>query len=252
MKLGIAYNVFDGEELLEGSIVQIRHIADYIVALVQTISNHGNEYFGGYDECIRLAQLGLIDEVVIVHTTGQSAGMKEKAKRQIGVNYCTAKGCNIMAHMDCDEYYHQHQFKAAYERFAQSNFTASACLMQTYYKKPTLKLNPPEEYYVPLFHRVSMGDGMVDKYPVYSDPTRRMQASKFLPFTRNEIEMHHFSFVRHNIRRKLENSSARRNFERDIDKHVNQWFAATENSVIDYFGTEKRLIECENLFDITV
>jgi hypothetical protein len=36
MKLGAAYNVFDGEELLENSIVSIRSEVDYVVVVYQT------------------------------------------------------------------------------------------------------------------------------------------------------------------------------------------------------------------------
>ena len=36
MKLGAAYNVFDGEELLENSIVSIRPEVDYVVVVYQT------------------------------------------------------------------------------------------------------------------------------------------------------------------------------------------------------------------------
>jgi hypothetical protein len=41
MVLGAAYNVFDGEELLEASIRSIRSNVDYIVVVYQTISNFG-------------------------------------------------------------------------------------------------------------------------------------------------------------------------------------------------------------------
>ena len=42
MKLGISYNLFDGEELLEKSINQIRNLVDYISVVYQITSNYGN------------------------------------------------------------------------------------------------------------------------------------------------------------------------------------------------------------------
>ena len=42
MKLGVAYNVFDAEELLEYSINSIREFADYVVVVAQETSNYGN------------------------------------------------------------------------------------------------------------------------------------------------------------------------------------------------------------------
>ena len=43
MKLGVSYNVFDGEELLESSIKSIRSEVDYISVVYQTVSNFGNQ-----------------------------------------------------------------------------------------------------------------------------------------------------------------------------------------------------------------
>ena len=40
--LGVAYNVFDAEELLEYSINSIREFADYVVVVAQETSNYGN------------------------------------------------------------------------------------------------------------------------------------------------------------------------------------------------------------------
>jgi len=33
MKLGIVFNIFNGDELLEDSLVRLRHLADYIVLM---------------------------------------------------------------------------------------------------------------------------------------------------------------------------------------------------------------------------
>ena len=42
MKLGVSYNIFDGEELLENSIKSIRENVDYISVVYQEVSNFGN------------------------------------------------------------------------------------------------------------------------------------------------------------------------------------------------------------------
>ena len=42
MKVGVSYNLFDGEELLEDSIKSIRNNVDYISVVYQTVSNFGN------------------------------------------------------------------------------------------------------------------------------------------------------------------------------------------------------------------
>ncbi len=42
MKLGVSYNLFDGEELLEKSILSIRENVDYISVVFQMVSNLGD------------------------------------------------------------------------------------------------------------------------------------------------------------------------------------------------------------------
>ena len=42
MKLGIAYNIFNGDELLTDSLKRLRTVSDYIVLTYQNTSNTGN------------------------------------------------------------------------------------------------------------------------------------------------------------------------------------------------------------------
>ncbi len=63
--------------------------------------------------------------------------------------------------------------------------------------------------------------------PVLVDPTRRMSpTNKHIVLERKDIQMHHGSYIRDDIRAKLINSSASVNFTNDIDKivnHYNSW-----------------------------
>jgi len=43
MKLGCAYNIFDGEEMLIHSLNNLRPMVDYICVVYQTTSNFGNK-----------------------------------------------------------------------------------------------------------------------------------------------------------------------------------------------------------------
>ena len=47
MKLGISYNLFDGEELLESSIKSVRNEAFHINVVYQTTSYYGNKTENG-------------------------------------------------------------------------------------------------------------------------------------------------------------------------------------------------------------
>jgi hypothetical protein len=97
--------------------------------------------------------------------------------------------------MDCDEYWHgldRTQIDCAHRLY-------------TYFKEPTYQLDPPEDYYVP---------GICTLHPntrvgyfncgFYCDPTRMPN----LKLTEGKSWMHHYSYIRANIDRKIRNSSA--------------------------------------------
>jgi hypothetical protein len=101
--------------------------------------------------------------------------------------------------------------------------------MLTYYKSWEYQLDPPEEYYVPLIIKIKNDNEFAFNYPspVFVDPTRRIsKLNEPLVLTRNEIQMHHGSYIRDDIRVKLINSSASGNFNNEIDNivnHYNNW-----------------------------
>jgi hypothetical protein len=43
MKLGVSFNIFDGEEMLFFSLRNLRPMVDHINVVYQTISNYGNK-----------------------------------------------------------------------------------------------------------------------------------------------------------------------------------------------------------------
>jgi hypothetical protein len=60
-KLAAIYSVFDGEELLEQSILSIREHVDVVIAISQKQSNFGEQNDAGFIECERLRSLGIVD-----------------------------------------------------------------------------------------------------------------------------------------------------------------------------------------------
>lgn len=63
MKLGISYNLFDGEELLEKSILSIRENVDYISVVFQMVSNLGDICNPNIkNQLIELKSKGLIND----------------------------------------------------------------------------------------------------------------------------------------------------------------------------------------------
>jgi hypothetical protein len=89
-------------------------------------------------------------------------------------------------------------------------------------------------------------------FPVLVDPTRRMDGGVSCKvFSREEIEMHHMSFVRKNITTKLNNSSAKGSFDSKIGKisdHYNKW--EYPNKVMWASGELLNVKKVEELFDV--
>lgn len=230
MKLGVSYNLFDGEELLEGSIRQIRNQVDYISVVYQLTSNFGNPCNNELLPLLnKLKNDGLIDELFEYKPKINNGGhFNEITKRNLGLSLSVGAGCTHHMSMDSDEYYLPEQFKFLKEEMINGGYDSSYCQMKTYYKTWEYQLDPPEEYYVSLIYKINNYSlfEMGKQSPVLVDPTRRMDAGKYRVFKRDEIEMHHGSYVRDNIRTKLENSSASVNFKNDIQRitdHYNNW-----------------------------
>jgi len=229
MKLGVSYNLFDGEELLENSIKCIRDSVDHISVVYQSTSNFGEKCNEGLVPLLnRLKESGLIDEIIKYNPTLKNGGhYNEITKRNLGLYLSENAGCTHHMAMDSDEFYCEEQFKYLKKIMDDGNYDSSACQMVTYYKESIYRIDPKEEYYVPLIYKIRNNVEYVfaDKFPVLVDPTRRMKTEKCKIFTRGEIEMHHMSYIRKDLRMKLNNSSAKGNFK-SIDKivnHYNNW-----------------------------
>ncbi|KAJ9439620.1 hypothetical protein DIPPA_23238 [Diplonema papillatum] len=183
MRLGIGYNVFDGEELLEASVRSVRGSAAWVVVVYQTVSNFGAACSAALVPTLRaLRRAGLVDELVeytaddaafaakeqrdqvvspyAAATRGASIQpqfLHETAKRNAGLSACLARGCDYYLSMDADEFYTQDQLSSALAFMeAHPQYEASVCPIRYYFKSPCLELLPvDEEIYVPFVYRVS-------------------------------------------------------------------------------------------------
>lgn len=231
MKLGVSYNIFDGEELLEGSIKQIRDQVDYVSVVCQTVSNFGKPCSEDLLPLLkRLKKEKLIDDVLLYTPTIQNGGhFNEIQKRNIGLQSSLNVNCSHHMSMDCDEYYLSGQFANLKQLILDGGYDSSYCQMLTYYKNWEYILDPPEDYYVSLITKICEDSSYVlgAPVPVLIDPTRRVLGlNRPLILKREQIQMHHGSYIRKDIRAKLENSSASVNFNQDIEKlvdHYNNW-----------------------------
>lgn len=230
MKLGVSYNLFDGEELLEGSIKQIKDEVDYISVVYQTKSNLGNKCSDNLINLIeKLKSDKLIDELYLYEPENISPSQNELKKRQIGLELSKKNGCTYHMSIDTDEYYEKGKISFLKKLIEEKDYDSSYCQMLSYYKSWEYVLDPPEDYYVPLIYKIEKDKNFVlsAPSPVLVDPTRRILGIKNpLILKRDEMQMHHGSYIRNDIKKKLLNSSALVNYLKDVEsitKHYENW-----------------------------
>ena len=336
MKLGVSYNIFDGEELLKFSLLSIRELAAHISVVYQNISNFGKENKNLLPLLLKLQDEGLIDKLFEFNPSftknkngsinWRSGSINELEKREIGLKIAKANNCDFFMTMDADEIYDTNQLQFALDTFEIGGYDSSFCEMATFYKLPTLEITDiipnsiTENYegslstlkvveqsdeikfddvsksitfkrngkvwydtsdleknfinsdtianlinkkesistgYVPLFYKIKktskMGVTTNGEYPVKCDPTRKMLAGYCKIFTKDEIQMYHYSYVRKNIESKIYNSSAQsdKKNQKIVIDHFNNW-KNIEDGAKFIGGYNFKLKEVENKFNILI
>jgi len=256
IRLGVSYNVFDSEELLEGSIKQIRSLASYVSVVYQKKSNFGYDCNPDLLEVLNnLKEKKLIDEIVEYQPNLLvKSVVNEVNKRNIGLELSRKNNCTHHISLDCDEYYVTKDFKNIINDIAIKDHEATFCQMQTYYKSWKYKYAVAEEYYVPLIFKIKNGVNykLGELCVVSCDPTRSMKLSNFKIYKRSEIEMHHGSYIRKNIAQKLINSSAAGNYNSEIEvitKHYQKWEEGFDAYVAGAPCKMLKLTKIDQLFD---
>lgn len=246
MKLAAIYNVWDGVEHLQGSINCLKKDVDLFIIIYQDVSNYGEKY-DPFTEIIEAIKHFPDNKFHLFFYTleGFGGSINEKKKRNKGIGFANIFGCTHFINMDCDEYYEN--FGDAKQKYLQSGHKGSVCKMHTYFKNPTLRLDKPENYYVPFIHELKHDTIAGGKeYPFYVDPTRRINETDVVEL---DIFMHHYSWVRKDIKRKARNSSARANIEKS---QLLQDYHSDELKPGFYLKDfDRKLIEVENIFNIS-
>lgn len=259
MNLGVSYNIFDGGELLEFSINSIRSNVDFISVVYQDVSNLGNSKPSIHNLLLDLKSRGLVDEIIkyVPNLVIKGHG-NEVAKRNIGLESCIRFGCDHFMSMDCDEFYKNDELKFAKDSIILNGHETTACQMQTYYFSPEYAITPPETYYVPLISKIDdrrFGLSVRWPSPISADPTRRLDPKKLFAFGRVMIEMHHMSYVRKDIRAKLNNSSANPNFINKVEalsSYHDNWTPVKKAQLAGIGDRFYDTVRVENYFGINI
>jgi len=236
--VGASYNLFDGEELLEDSILSIRKAVQHISVVFQVRSHWGNAHPNPnmIRDLENLKQRGLIDSLIIFDPsrTGLDSAVDNKTfhqfdveKRNLGIRDALTAGCSLFISLDSDELYSVNQFQYMVDVMTFGKYEASAVKHIQYYKSNRFIKRFSEQEYVSGIIKIGPETKFVYNFecPYAIDPARKPNVYRYRKFRRFEIEMHHLSFVRLDIATKFVNHGAREDVKSGVDAMVNYFNA---------------------------
>lgn len=222
-------NAFDASELIETAVSEIRDQLDYVIAIWQKDSYCGNKMDSvDIEELQRLHKIGLIDELIeFKGDKSKPHREQETDKRNMGIALAREKGFSHVMSVDADELYDADQFREAKNQISKNGWPITYWSYVNYYRDFEHYLVYPFRPFVPGICSTYFTYTFNGPAPGPTDPTRRifnpMNIGTYL-FPDETIRMCHGAWIRKNIRKKLENWSAKDHFDKSlIDKCVDQF-----------------------------
>lgn len=255
--LGVHINAGSCPEFLPKVIQCWKPFAEIILIHYQVVSNTGRKL---PDQYKKISEGNKIRVLKFTPKAASSPKVNETKKRNEGIAYLRKQGMKTFVSCDEDELYLYDELARAANIYYNGSYDCALVQMQTYYKEPTIRITPPEKYFCPLFYDMREStkfvygnrEGFWSIYKV--DPSRKISPVKRpIIFQRHTIQMHHFSYVRRDIRRKLFNASSSVNYKNRLEEiaeyHDNYNFPKPA-----YFGGKNKTFHeverCENKFKI--
>jgi len=228
-KLSLTINAFDASELLEPLISQIRDQVDHVACVYQKLSYWKNPIAEeDLDELNRLKSTGLVDELIEFKPNFSKYSREQECdKRNMGIELMKQNGSSHVLNIDADEGYDSEQFRYAKDFINKKGYVITYCSYVNFYRDFEHYLVYPFRPFVPFIHSTYFKYTYDGPAPGPTDPTRRinnpLNIGTYL-FTDQEVRMAHAAWIRKDIRKKLENWSAKNFFEKElIDKAVERW-----------------------------
>lgn len=251
MKLCAIFICWADWDLLEHSIENIKPLVDGVIVIAPSKSNYGeishppSNWFVANSKSFQFH---------VSSSFGTSATISETQHRNNGLFYARESGFTHFIMMDSDEFYDPIEFRKAKDYLnSKPNLNGLVCKSQVYVKSPTLTIGL-DTTLVPFIHKITPGlkHEFNRQYPfawegknIRIDPTRSLNINSGVEMI--DVTMHHYSWVRSDIGRKIRNSTARANLERmDLAK---KFFHLKEGDIFDLYPG-KPLIRVSNKFGL--
>lgn len=248
MKLAAIYNFWDGAELIEKSILSIRNCVDMVIVVVSTFDDAKKKYDNeAWNFCQRT---NLIDIVLKREPVFYKKAQNQIYKRQQGLFEAIKNKCTHFLFIDSDEFYIESEFLSAKRYIIENNIKASVCNIYTYFKEPTLRFrNFDKTCHVPFIHEIKNGHVIGNnerKYLPYVVDFGRNVNTKTKPVLLDMVNMHHFSWVRKDIMKKVISHAS---YDLIIKNNILEDYKnAEEGYFVRHYQDE--LIRVDNIFNI--
>ena len=260
-KLGLLIIAFEGTEHLYNIISELRQSVDYVSIGLQRLSYHGDRISEiDLQEILRLRDEDkLVDNIVDVELDiTKPARVQETDKRNILIQDAEDHGCSHAIVIDSDEYYTRKSFEYACKQIDEHDYPITYCQYVNYYHdyKHFLVYPFKDGMHVPFVTRTKYRHSFdCTDFALPSDPTRRFvrpysgvqkvtgrdgkvhnikqYTVDYHVFKWNEIKMHHLSWLRADIRKKLNMWSSKKcfdNYNDLIDRAVDSFINFDENA----------------------
>lgn len=177
----------------------------------------------------------------------------ETDKRNYGLDIARKQGYTHYLNCDADEVYKADEFLKAKERFKlERHLKGLVCPLVVYFSSPTLYVD--DITLVPFIHEITpnLKHEFNRNFPhawkgrqIVIDPSRSFNINGGVDYT-DEITMHHYSYYRKDLEKKIRNSTARSNLERSTIRE--DYANAKEGYFCKFY--QKTLAKAENHFNL--
>ena len=244
-KIGVGIVAFEGTEHIKNITYEIREYVDEIVVCLQKVSYHNKPIEQeDVDEVMSLVKVGLVDKVIWFEADLSYLNNKDKIphkeyrdiprrietnKRNYILDVLEADGCSHSMVIDSDEFYDWADFARA-TRLINDRDDIHVTYAQyiNYYKDYRHYMLYPFQCFVPFIAEAKYRfEFRCNQFVKSIDPTRVYKLNNdemYHIISWNVVKMHHFSWIRKDIRKKLDNWSSQDYFEKKKYERVFERF----------------------------
>ncbi len=245
MKLAAIYCVWDDWDLLNESVRVMSPLVDGLVIVGTETSNYG-EF-----SPIPQDKWWSNDVYEYEPNTKETPHIQERAKRNFALDIAKELGYTHFIMLDADEFYEPLAFLREKEVMMRNkDLNGMVCGSQVYFRSPELTIGL-DTTLVPFIHKLhkDLHFKRNTNYPfaykkatLVIDPTRQMNLHSGVRWS--DITMHHYSYIRKDLKKKIRNSAANLAKSSVLEDYKN----AKEGYFCKMYG--KALTKCDNLFNL--